>query len=204
MGKLYDIPVVLGSATPSLNSFVKFEHIRVKGGYFNSKKEFIYERSIESLSPLIKGYLKQTLESKEQAILFLPTRTNFKYLICSDCGYTYKCLFCSVGMSVHQKTLLDATIVTLHKKYLKSVASVKGQNLTSTRLGTAEAVLNIVEEFSEARVEQFDRDVITTANKLKNALKRFNDKEIDILVGTQMISKGHDYHGVTLGCFGNG
>lgn len=200
MGKLYDIPVVLGSATPSLNSFVKFEHIRVKGGYFNSKKEFIYERSIESLSPLIKGYLKQTLESKEQAILFLPTRANFKYLICSDCGYTYKCLFCSVGMSVHQKThSLRCHYCNFAQKIPQECSECKGQNLTSTRLGTAEAVLNIVEEFSEARVEQFDRDVITTANKLKNALKRFNDKEIDILVGTQMISKGHDYHGVTLG-----
>ncbi|MBU1989231.1 primosomal protein N', partial [bacterium] len=48
------------------------------------------------------------------------------------------------------------------------------------------------------KIEQFDRDVITTSNKLKRALKRFNDEETDILVGTQMLSKGHDYHGVTL------
>jgi len=71
-------------------------------------------------------------------------------------------------------------------------------NLTSSRLGTAEAVKNISEFLPNATVEQFDRDVITTANKLKKALKRFNDKESDILVGTQMLSKGHDYHGVTL------
>jgi primosomal protein N' (replication factor Y) len=71
-------------------------------------------------------------------------------------------------------------------------------NLTSSRLGTAEAVKNIIEIFPHARVEQFDRDVITTTAKLKKALKRFNDKESDILVGTQMLSKGHDYHGVTL------
>ena len=57
---------------------------------------------------------------------------------------------------------------------------------------------NISEELSEARVEQFDRDIITTQAKLKKALKRFNDREVDILVGTQMLSKGHDYHGVTL------
>ena len=57
---------------------------------------------------------------------------------------------------------------------------------------------NISQEFSDARVEQFDRDAITTSAKLKKALKRFNDGETDILVGTQMLSKGHDYHGVTL------
>ena len=71
-------------------------------------------------------------------------------------------------------------------------------NLTSSRLGTAEAVKNISEILPDANIEQFDRDVITTASKLKKALKRFNDKESDILVGTQMLSKGHDYHGVTL------
>jgi len=71
-------------------------------------------------------------------------------------------------------------------------------NLTSSRLGTAEAVKNISEAFPDAKVEQFDRDVITTQAKLKKALKRFNDNETDILVGTQMLSKGHDYHGVTL------
>jgi primosomal protein N' (replication factor Y) len=65
-------------------------------------------------------------------------------------------------------------------------------------LGTAEAVKNIQELFPHARIEQFDRDTITTAAKLKKALKRFNDKESDILVGTQMLSKGHDYHDVTL------
>ncbi len=70
--------------------------------------------------------------------------------------------------------------------------------MVSSRLGTAEAVKVISEEFTEANIEQFDRDVITTQNKLKKALKRFNDNETDILVGTQMLSKGHDYHGVTL------
>jgi primosomal protein N' (replication factor Y) len=68
----------------------------------------------------------------------------------------------------------------------------------SSRLGTAEALKEIQSRFKDAKVEQFDRDVITTQTKLKKALKRFNDKEIDILVGTQMLSKGHDYHGVTL------
>jgi primosomal protein N' (replication factor Y) len=199
MGKLYGIGVVLGSATPSLNSYVKFPHVRLKGGYFSSQKEFVYERSIESLSPIVMDSLGQSLEKKEQAILFLPTRANFKYLICTDCGHTHKCVFCSVGMSIHQKTRsLKCHYCNFAQAIPQKCVECGSPNLTSSRLGTAEAVKNIREEFESARVEQFDRDAITTANKLKAALKSFNEREIDILVGTQMISKGHDYHGVTL------
>lgn len=199
MGKLYSVNVVLGSATPSLTSYVKFPHIRLKGGYIKTQKEFIYEKSVETLSPLIFSYLRKTLDSKEQAIVFLPTRANFKYLICADCGHTYECVFCSVGMSLHQES---RSMKCHYCNFTQAIPQVcpkcQSPNLTSSRLGTAEATKNIAEAFPDAVVEQFDRDVITTANKLKKALKRFNDRESDILVGTQMLSKGHDYHGVTL------
>ncbi len=199
MGKLYGVPVVLGSATPSLGSFVKFPYTRLKGGHFESKREFIYEKSRETLSPLIMSALSQTLKSKEQSIVFLPTRANFKYLVCGDCGYTLKCAFCSIGMSIHQKSrALKCHYCNFTQAIPQICSECKSPNLLSARLGTAEAVKEIAEEFKEAKVEQFDRDVITTATKLKKALKRFNDKETDILVGTQMLSKGHDYHGVTL------
>ncbi len=199
MGKLHDIPVLLGSATPSLTSYVKFPHVRLKGGYFSSIKEFVYERRAETLSPLIVNSLKETLRAKEQSIVFLPTRANFKYLLCGDCGHTFKCAFCSIGMSIHQKSRAMKCHYCNFTQAIPQVCSECGSgNLTSSRLGTAEAVKSISEAFNEARVEQFDRDVITTSAKLTKALKRFNDKEIDILVGTQMLSKGHDYHGVTL------
>lgn len=199
MGKLYDAHVVLGSATPSLGSYTKFPHTRLKGGHFVSKKQFIYEPSVESLSPLILEHLKQTLDAKEQSILFIPTRANFKYLLCGDCGYTFECAFCSVGMSVHQK----AHALKCHYcNYTQAIPQVcpecRSKNLTSARLGTAEAVQNLKEIFPDARIEQFDRDVITTQSKLKKALERFNEGKTDLLVGTQMLSKGHDYHGVTL------
>jgi len=199
MGKILDIDVVLGSATPSLNTFTKFPYFRLKGGFIKADKKFIYEKSVETLSPMILQNLKNTLDSKEQSIVFIPTRANFKYLICQDCGYTYECVFCSIGMSIHQKSHALKCHYCNYTQAIPQVCSECGSgNLTSSRIGTAEAVKNISEEFAEARVEQFDRDVITTSAKLKKALKRFNDEEVDILVGTQMLSKGHDYHGVTL------
>lgn len=199
MGKLYDVSVVLGSATPSLSSYVKFPHVRLKGGHFKSQKEFVYEKSAESLSPLIMNALEATAKAKEQSIVFLPTRANFKYLQCADCGHTYECTFCSIGMSIHQKSRAMKCHYCNFTQAIPQVCSeCSSTKLTSSRLGTAEAVKNISEEFPDVRVEQFDRDVITTQAKLKKALKRFNDKDTDILVGTQMLSKGHDYHGVTL------
>ena len=199
MGKLYDINVVLGSATPSLSSYVKFPYIRLKGGYFNSSKTFLYEKSVEALSPNILSLLHQTLEKKEQSIVFLPTRANFKYLICADCGHDFKCVFCSVGMSVHNhKRAMKCHYCNFTQAIPQICPECRGSHLTSSRLGTAEAVKNISEVFPNANIEQFDRDVITTASKLKKALDRFNNKQSDILVGTQMLSKGHDYHGVTL------
>lgn len=199
MGKLYNIPVVLGSATPSLGTYTKFPHVRLKGGHYSSDKEFIYEKSVENLTPLIYSHLEKTLHAKEQSIVFLPTRANFKYLICGDCGHMFECVYCSVGMSIHQKShALKCHYCNFTQAIPQICPTCKSANLTSTRLGTAEAVKNIAENFQDAKVEQFDRDVITTSNKLKKALKRFNDNEIDILVGTQMLSKGHDYHGVTL------
>ena len=199
MGKLYKAQVVLGSATPSLNSYVNFPHTRLKGGYFESRKEFVYEKSVEKLSPPILSAIKKTLQAKEQAIVFLPTRANFKYLICGDCGHKYQCEFCSIGMSIHKKTRAMRCHYCNFTQAIPQVCSECGsKNLTSQRLGTAEAVENLRDVFHDATFEQFDRDVITTQSKLKKALKRFNDKEVDVLVGTQMLSKGHDYHGVTL------
>ena len=199
MGKIYNIQVVLGSATPSLNSYVKFPNVRLKGGFFSSNKKFIYEPSVESLSPLIIQNLKDVVEKKEQAIVFIPTRANFKNLICGDCGYDFKCSFCSIGMSVHQNTrAMKCHYCNFTQAIAKTCPECSSGHLVTSRLGTAEALKEINEKLSDARVEQFDRDVITTASKLKKALKRFNDNEVDILVGTQMLSKGHDYHGVTL------
>jgi primosomal protein N' (replication factor Y) len=199
MGKLYDINVVLGSATPSLNSYYKFPSIRLKGGFFKSNKTFIYEESFESLSPLILQKIKQTYEKKEQSIVFIPTRANYKYLICSECGHNFDCVFCSVGMSVHQESnALKCHYCNYTQAIPKKCPQCDSKNLTSSRLGTAEAIKQINENLPHIKTQQFDKDTITTASKLKKALKSFNNNETDILVGTQMLSKGHDYHSVTL------
>ncbi len=199
MGKLLGAKVVLGSATPSLTSYAKFPAFRLRGGHFESKKEFIYQTSLEAITPLIEEEIIKTKQKEEQTILFIPTRANFKYLICSSCGEKIECPFCSVGMSIHQRhKLLKCHYCNFTTQIPQVCPKCHDHALKSSRLGTAEAVKQLQEKYDFLDVEQFDRDVITTQSKLIKTLKRFNDKEIDVLVGTQMLSKGHDYHDVTL------
>jgi len=199
LAKLHNINIVLGSATPSLSSYVKFPSIRLKGGFINSNKEFIYEKTQEDISELIINSLKQTIQKDEQAIIFLPTRANFKYLICKDCGASVLCEYCSIAMSIHHNSnALKCHYCNAVKPIPNSCAKCSSPNLISSRIGTAQAIKTIKEKLSFARIEQFDKDTITTNAKLKKILNKFNNKEIDILVGTQMLSKGHDYKDVTL------
>lgn len=193
------IPVVLGSATPSLTSYAKFPHFRLKGGHFGAKRNVVFEPHKEEITPLIEHSVAQMSKQGDQGMVFIPTRANFKYLICDACGFTYECPFCSVGMSVHRNT---RTVQCHYCNYSEAIPQkcpkCSHGDLVSSRLGTAEATSYFKEHYSHIAVEQFDRDVITTQNKLKSALKRFNDGKTDLLVGTQMLSKGHDYHDVTL------
>ena len=198
-GKLLGIPVLLGSATPSLSSYVKFSHVRLKGGHFNQNRKFVYEPHIEEITPIIEESVTKTAVKKEQSMLFLPTRANFKYMICDRCGYTYKCPYCDVGMSLHKfSRRVKCHYCNFQEPIPEVCPECKTGNLLSSRLGTAEAVEHFEEKYPDLNVAQFDRDKITTQKKLKALLASFNSGEIDLLIGTQMLSKGHDYHDVTL------
>ncbi len=198
MASKLGINVLLGSATPSLTSYTKFPHYRLKGGHFAAQRRFLFEEHTEAITPRLEQEVKAVKQRGEQAMLFIPTRANFKYLICDSCGFTYECPYCSVGMSLHR----NARAVKCHYcNYAESIPQrcpkCHNGQLISSRLGTAEAVEHFSEHAKELNVAQFDRDAITTQKKLKEALKKFNEGEIDLLIGTQMLSKGHDYHDVT-------
>ena len=196
---LLDIPILLGSATPSLSSYTKFPYVRLKGGYFNQNRRFVYEPHIEEITPIIEEAVMKTSAKKEQSMLFLPTRANFKYMICDRCGYTYKCPYCDVGMSLHKFTRrVKCHYCNFAEPIPETCPECKEGILKTSRLGTAEAVEYFEEKYPKLRVAQFDRDKITTQKKLKALLESFNLGEIDLLIGTQMLSKGHDYHDVTL------
>ncbi|WP_299026149.1 primosomal protein N' [uncultured Campylobacter sp.] len=195
----FDIKVVLGSATPSVVSFKKQPHFRLRGTFFKSEKKFIYDESETGLSDVILGELAASFTSGKQAVVFLPTRANFRYLSCRECGSAIKCPFCSVGMSFYKKrNVLKCQYCGFMTAATCSCEKCGSEMIEAKKIGTDELTDALRSSFPAARIEKFDRDEITTQNKLEKTLKAFNAGEIDALVGTQMLSKGHDYHNVDL------
>ena len=195
----FDIKVVLGSATPSVVSFKKQPHFRLRGTFFKSEKKFIYDESETGLGEVILAELAASFAGGKQAVVFLPTRANFRYLSCRECGSTIKCPFCSVGMSFYKKrNLLKCQYCGFTTSATCSCEKCGSEMIEAKKIGTDELTEALRSSFPAARIEKFDRDEITTQNKLEKTLKAFNAGEIDALVGTQMLSKGHDYHNVDL------
>ena len=199
VGKKLGIRVVLGSATPALSTYAKQPHFRLRGTYFSSDKRFIFDESETGLSPKILTEIERSLKAGKQAVVFLPTRANYKYMVCENCGQIVRCPFCAVGMSYHA----DAAALKCHycgfsMFYRASCENCGGEVMQVRKIGTGELAAQLAARFPSARIAKFDRDEITTQHKLEALLNNFNAHKIDILVGTQMLSKGHDYHGVDL------
>lgn len=202
LGKKFDLQVLLGSATPSVNSYYlakREKAIFSLPKHFDSSNEVIFLKQKTELSESIFEAIAKSLENQKQVMIFLPTRANFKTLLCGSCGGSVQCPYCSVGMSLHLK---ESKMSCHYCGYSQSIPlmcpSCQSEELISQRIGTAQVAQELRVRFPQAGVELFDRDHITTQKKLETTLKEFAKGEIDILVGTQMLSKGHDYHNVNL------
>ncbi|WP_201352490.1 primosomal protein N' [Hydrogenimonas urashimensis] len=198
MGKKLGAKVVLGSATPSVATYARQPVVKIEKPFIETKKRFVFEKGGCRLTPtMIEAVARHTKEGG-QVLVFLPTRANFKYLYCENCGYTVECPFCSVGMSLHRHRKVVQCHYCGYAERIPSACPTCGSVIRSDRIGTAEVVEQLRERFSDLVIQQFDKDTITTANKLQKALDRFEKKETDVLVGTQMLAKGHDYADITL------
>ena len=199
IAKKFDIQLVLGSATVSTTSFHKMPFIRLTQTYHNTKKSYTFDDSDASLSLTVLNRISKTLESKNQVIIFLPTRANFKYQICTTCGKSVECPYCSVSMSLHKNDLaLKCHYCGYAEKIPEFCPTCKTGVIHNLRVGTAQIEEELNEIFKDKVVKRFDRDKVKTNTQLKALLNEFNKGDIDILVGTQMLSKGHDYHNVKL------
>ncbi len=198
IGRMLGAKVCLASATPSLSSYMKYKVVRLKRPYIETKKHYRFVGG-DTLTPELLEAIERNFKKKEQTLLFVPTRANFKYLWCESCGETHRCPYCSVGMSLHRHDrYLKCHYCNYTEPITESCSACGHSPLKSGRIGTREVIDTIKEHIPEARVEQFDRDAISTAGKLEKALKRVEEGECDIIVGTQMLSKGHDYPNITL------
>ena len=198
IGSKVGAKVLLASATPSLSSYHKYEVVRLKKPFIETKKHYHFVEGTSLTNAMVKR-IDENFQAGEQSLMFVPTRGNFKYLYCQKCGVTHLCPFCSVGMALHRKVRHLKCHYCNYTEAIRTVCTHCGHEpLQSERMGTQEVKEMVEHGIPNLVVEQFDRDSISTATKLKKALKRFEEKESHLLLGTQMLSKGHDYANITL------
>ncbi len=157
------------------------------------------------LSTELREAMEYTLERGEQVLLFLNRRGYANYTFCPECGHVFKCRHCEVSLTYHREKAgrgageeLVCHYCGFHIPALPICPQCKGQAVRATGYGTERVATELMELFPEIAVGRLDKDTATSSRKLQELLRAFHHREIQVLVGTQMISKGHDFPGLTL------
>ncbi|MDD5577672.1 MAG: primosomal protein N' [Methylobacter sp.] len=209
-GKILNIPVLLGSATPSLESLhnVDKKHYRLlhlperAGNAIEPVLQLLDIRNKqmqEGLSEQLIEEIKITLAKNEQVLLFLNRRGFAPTLICHGCGWAARCLRCDANLVIHYvDRMLRCHHCAREQRLINQCPACKTGELTPLGLGTerVEKVLN--ELFADKSIIRLDRDSTQRKGSLEGYLKQINEGKVDIILGTQMLSKGHHFPNVTL------
>ena len=205
------IPVVLGSATPSVESIANagsdnYTLIKMdrpdrpelpKVRLIDMSKIRRSRRSLLSVE-LVLG-IKERLSRQEQVILFLNRRGWAPYLTCQACKTPLQCNHCSVTMSYHRTVgKLICHSCGIMRAFPERCPECEKEDLELIGVGTQRVEDEIELTFPKARLARLDRDAIRRKGAMAKILGRFANGEIDILIGTQLVTKGHDFPGVTL------
>jgi primosomal protein N' (replication factor Y) len=205
--------LILGSATPSVESYIKAK----QGEYalitlperinkrplpeiiISDMRKEVKRGNNSSFSSQLKEELKNTLDSGNQAIIFLNRRGYSQTVICQDCGYVAKCRDCDVSLTYHsEENCLKCHYCGAKYHMLTACPECGGRHLRYSGTGTQRVVADLKSLYPAARILRMDNDTVSGKDGHYNILKKFAAKEADILVGTQMIAKGHDFPSVTL------
>jgi primosomal protein N' (replication factor Y) len=212
-GRFNKAVVLLGSGTPTITSYAnasngKFTLLSMKRRVadrplpkvtvvdLRNKKEKKYK---EAIGRKLGHELELNLENGKQSILLLNRRGFSNIYLCSDCGEPVKCLHCHVSLTYHKnRGRLVCHYCGYNLKENVVCGSCSSTKLTPVGFGTERIEAEIRENFPSARVARIDSDTATDRRKFLGLLKKMHQREIDILIGTQMIAKGHDFPHVTL------
>ncbi len=205
--------LVLGSATPDLTTYQK-----AKSGEFGliqmtkriNKKPMpeimiadmrreVRRGNNSSFSTLLKDELEKCLADGNQAILFLNRRGYSPNVICKECGYVAKCESCDVALTYHKdEDCLKCHYCGARYKMLRACPECSGTKLTYSGTGTERVETELKKAYPNLRVLRMDNDTTSGKEGHYKILKEFGEHKADVLVGTQMIAKGHDFPSVTL------
>ncbi|TAK00120.1 MAG: primosomal protein N', partial [Candidatus Manganitrophaceae bacterium] len=211
-GKQSNAVVVLGSATPSFESFYnsetgKYRLLPLPGridarplpavAVVDLRKKEDWVRPFLT-RPLLSA-MEKRLENREQTLLFLNRRGFSPSLLCPDCGYLPHCIRCSVSLTFHKKLQkLVCHYCGFQLAPPTACSQCQGVRLVHLGIGTEQVEEEIRQRFPAARVARMDRDTTQKKESHHKILTAMAQREIDILIGTQMITKGHDFPNVTL------
>jgi primosomal protein N' (replication factor Y) (superfamily II helicase) len=204
---------LLGSATPSLESLENARRGRYRllslPGRIDDRPlprvELVdlarLRRTVPTfglISPPLADALGETLALGQQAILFLNRRGFQTLVVCQACGLEARCPACAVSLTYHQRRgLLLCHYCGRAQRMTEDCPACGGPRL-GLGVGTEQVEAAVRKLLPGARVERLDRDAVTSSGAVAGLLARFARREIDVLVGTQMVTKGHDFPGVTL------
>ena len=212
-GRLEGVPVILGSATPSVESFRNAQRGKYRkavlptriGRHGRPRVEVVDRRAVMKaggdviLSPALREALLACVSRKEQALLLLNRRGYATSLLCRECGEQAVCPNCSVSLTLHDGGRTALCHYCAHQITApRACPSCKGAYLRLTGYGTEKVLESVRAALPEARVERLDRDLAARRGAVQAVLAAFEKGDIDVLVGTQMIAKGHDFPRVTV------
>lgn len=206
-------PLVLGSATPSVGTYKKAEDgeyvllelpDRVNNLTLPEMEtvDMSAELRMGNRSPFsvrLQELLKQTLERGEQALIFLNRRGYASFVMCRDCGYIPKCEDCDVSLTYHRtEGLMKCHYCGRTYPAITKCPVCGGTDLRQGRMGTERVVQAVKDLIPGVRVLRMDNDTTTAKGSHRRILEEFSSGNADVLVGTQMIAKGHDFRNVSL------
>lgn len=208
-----NIPLVLGSATPDLNTFYKanigkIELLKLTKRANESSlpsveivdlRKELAEGNRSMLSRKLYERIQENIAKKQQTILFLNRRGFSTFVMCRDCGYTAKCNNCNISLTYHmQENKLKCHYCGYEQNNITICPECNSNKVRYFGTGTQKLEYEINKLFPEATTIRMDIDTVTKKNSHEEILNKFNKENINILIGTQMIVKGHHFPNVTL------
>ena len=214
LSSIHNAKTLLGSATPSIESYhnaisSKYALIEIKKRFGNFKFPDIiiqdlrinkvYKNTSNNFSNELINRIKICEENKTQAILFQNRRGHSPYLECESCGVVYKCSNCDVSLTFHKySNELKCHYCGFTDKNVYKCKNCSNSNLLKKGIGTQLVEQEIKLLFPKLKVRRMDHDTTKTKNSFRKIIEDFEEKNFDVLIGTQMVTKGLDFKNVTL------
>ena len=219
LAKENQAPLVLGSATPDLTTFYKATH-KDSNGKTKIKLLELTKRANHSSLPKVEiidlkqelangnrsmlsmelyNDIEENIKQKRQTILFLNRRGYSTFIMCRNCGYTVKCPNCNISMTYHSyERKLKCHYCGQEQNLVTVCPECHSDKIRYFGTGTQKLEQEIHKQFPNASTIRMDIDTVTKKNSHEEILNKFKDENIDILIGTQMVVKGHHFPNVTL------